>query len=137
MVQCGIWEFGGWDEGLADELRVVSRGSYSLIFKLTTSTPPELLHQLTHSGVSLVFVGEDILPTLLKTLELGRVKGFTIPQERIILLSPPGSKNKQYKCVADLWTDPMEPVRFENGDEHETAWLCYSSGTVRKRQVLC
>lgn len=36
----------------------------------------------------------------------------------------------EYTCIEDLEAEPMDPERFEGGQEHETVIMCYSSGTV-------
>lgn len=101
------------------------------------STPSEQLHQLSHSGVSLIFTSSTLLPNLYKAFELAASSGkkFSIPKKDIILLETKVTRQsdiKDYTCIDDLDAKPMDPETFENGQEHETAIMCYSSGTVRK-----
>jgi long-subunit acyl-CoA synthetase (AMP-forming) len=98
------------------------------------STPSELLHHISHAQASLIFISPDLLPTLLQTLKLGQKQSYTLTTSRIILLSAVHSRPtslKQYKCISELWGVEAVPEVFEDGQEHETAYLCYSSGTVR------
>lgn len=98
------------------------------------STPSEQLHQLSHSGVSLVFTTPALLPNLRQAFKLASTStGFSVPDRNIVLLTPAKSRSKElasHPCLDDLLAEPMDPERFENGDEHETAIMCYSSGTV-------
>ena len=106
---------------------------------LTNSTPPELLHQLSHSAVSLIFISPSLLPTLQETLRLGRTKGFSVPDTHVILLCTKAAKAADdsvkglgYRCIEEIWADE-EWVHegIERGGEGETCLMCYSSGTVR------
>jgi long-subunit acyl-CoA synthetase (AMP-forming) len=103
------------------------------------STPSELLHQLTHSAASAIFISPQLLPVLREALELGRSKGYRLDDSRIILLCPPSSKGKdmrRYKSVRQVWGSRRPAERFEDGHEQETAYLCYSSGTVRSNPFM-
>lgn len=85
--------------------------------------------------MSLVFVDPGLVPTLIKTLELGKSQGFVIPDDRIVLLCQPGKKGKhaKYRCLEEVYGEKeYEVERFENGDEDETCVMCYSSGTVSR-----
>lgn len=97
------------------------------------STPKELEHQLTNSSSTLVFISPALLPVLENTPSFK-----TLSRDRIILLAEQGQAG--YKAVKDLYCakgQHHEPERFENGQEHETAVLCYSSGTVRVYFSFC
>jgi hypothetical protein len=64
---------------------------------------------------------------------LARTTNFTLEHDRIVLLCPKGDKPNnalQFKAIEELWGNEGKPEVFENGDEKETAFLCYSSGTV-------
>jgi len=102
-----------------------------------SSTPSEQLHQLSHSGVSLIFTSATLLPNLYKAFELAKSqnKNFSIPKKDIILLETKAARHsdlKDYSCIDDLDAKSMDPETFENGQEHETAIMCYSSGTVSR-----
>jgi hypothetical protein len=73
-----------------------------------------------------------LMPILFEALDQGRQLGFTLSEERIVLLCHPSAKSRiyHYQCVEELWGSEGKVEAFENGDEHETAFLCYSSGTV-------
>lgn len=79
-----------------------------------------------------MFVDPAILPTLHKALELGRNTGFKLSSDRIVLLAAVApTLQTDYKTVSRRWGEAQDPERFEKGAEHETAFMCYSSGTVR------
>ena len=114
---------------------IVSRLQYAQYRADQCSTPSEQLHQLSHSGVSLIFTSSTLLPNLYKAFELASSSGknFSIPKKDIILLETRAARQpdlKDYTCIDDLDAKPMNPEVFENGQEHETAIMCYSSGTV-------
>jgi long-subunit acyl-CoA synthetase (AMP-forming) len=99
------------------------------------STPSEQLHQLSHSGVTLIFTSATLLPNLQKAFELAKSQGkrFSVPDSHIVLLEDRKNLPKplqRYTCISELGGEAMDPERFENGQEHETAIMCYSSGTV-------
>ena len=98
------------------------------------STPSEQLHQLSHSGVSLIFTTPALLPNLKQAFKLASSStGFSVPQDRIVLLTTKTSRPKDlgdYVCLEEIVGEAMDPERFENGAEHETFLMCYSSGTV-------
>ena len=96
-------------------------------------TPQEVLHQLRDSTACLCFVSPALYPTLLKALELAKGSWINMDASRIILLCSPNEKKPELaslRCTSDLWEDEIELDHFGDGDEHRTAWLCYSSGTV-------
>lgn len=100
------------------------------------STPSEQLHQLSHSSVSLIFTTPALLPNLKQAFKLASTSssGFSVPQDRIVLLTSKATLSKDlgdYVCLEEITAEPMDPERFENGAEHETVIMCYSSGTVR------
>jgi long-subunit acyl-CoA synthetase (AMP-forming) len=97
-----------------------------------------LLHQLSHSAVSLIFVSPTLIPTLQETLRLGKAKGFSVDQSRVVLLctkeakaADPSVKDVGYRCIEEVWSD-KEWVHdgLTEGEEGETCLMCYSSGTV-------
>lgn len=94
----------------------------------------EQLHQLSHSGVSLIFTTPALLPNLHQAFQLASSSSkFSVPKERIILLTGKASRPRQladFACLEEVAGTPMDPERFENGDEGETVIMCYSSGTV-------
>lgn len=107
--------------------------SLNVLADVRWSTPGELLHQLTDSTASLVFVDPALLPNLQKTLALpGAPK---LPKSRIVLLCPSSARPagfKDYKCVQEVWAEPIEIQHLKPGEEHNGAVLCYSSGTTGK-----
>jgi long-subunit acyl-CoA synthetase (AMP-forming) len=107
--------------------------SFNVLADVRWSTPGELLHQLTDSTASLVFVDPALLLNLQKTLALpGAPK---LPKSRIVLLCPPSARPaefKDYKCVQEVWAEPIEIQHVRPGEEHNGAVLCYSSGTTGK-----
>lgn len=98
--------------------------------------PDEVVHQLKDSKATLVFVSPALHPTLLQALKIAG-PAVNIPTERIILLSGEdvGQGASRVKCISALWGEEFEPEVFCDGAEHETAWLCYSSGTVRALHI--
>ncbi len=95
-------------------------------------TPPEVLHQLKDARVKMCFASPELYPVLIKALELE--KSVKIGVERIVLLCEKGVEKPDVsglRCIEEIWGDEEGEVeRFEDGDENETAFVCYSSGTV-------
>lgn len=97
-------------------------------------TAKELLHQVQHSRSTLIFLAPSSLPTLFKALEDDSHLSNQLRDGRIVLLCQKHEKGEHgagYPTVEELWGEEGEVERFEDGAEHETAFLCYSSGTVR------
>ena len=105
-------------------------------------TPKELAFQYGDSGAKLVFTNEEGVPTVLAALEqlgISRTQGL----KRIIVLeaglgwagalvASRKPKVTQLLCMQDLLQQGSldEEEKFEGQDCHETAYLCYSSGTT-------
>ena len=96
-------------------------------------TPKELYHQLRDSQAELIFLQPNSLQTLFQAIEGDSKLSSKFSRDRIVLLcqkSEKGQGEREFKVVEELWGEEGEVERFENGDENETAFLCYSSGTV-------
>ena len=103
-------------------------------------TPPELTHQLKDSGARLIFVHPLLLPTAIKTLQ-GLGLSEEQVKERVIIMSHTTQDEKDEKTVgisADWkrlkqWRSGKKLAKeeeFTGSQVHETALLCYSSGTT-------
>jgi long-subunit acyl-CoA synthetase (AMP-forming) len=103
-----------------------------------SSAPDELLHQMSDSTASFIFIQPPLLHTLDAALATAKSSGseYTINKDRIILLCPKDSKpaNSPYKSVEELWVkdnqSQIPPLTLAKGEESNTAYLCYSSGTT-------
>lgn len=99
------------------------------------SAPDELLHQLTDSTTSFIFIQPELLPTLKAALERAKSSGskYSIAPDRIILLCAESAKPSDlpYKTIQQVWVDDKyRPQPLAKGKETNTAYLCYSSGTT-------
>ena len=108
----------------------------------STYTPTELAFQYSDSGAKLVFTAEEGVPTVLAALEelgISRTQGL----KRIIVLeaglgwagAPVASRRPKVTGLLrmqDLLQQGSlnEEEKFEGQDCHETAYICYSSGTT-------
>lgn len=76
----------------------------------------------------MLFISPELLPVFEKCRsELA----YSFPSDRVILLTPPSAP--PHGRYPSLWSSlgPLsEPEAFNGVDSHETAWLCYSSGTT-------
>lgn len=108
-------------------------------------TPNELAHQLTDSAARLVFTHPILLPVLLETFKIVGVPPAEA-RKRIVLMSFVESDRLDEKAggIGPEWTrldsllDGERLTREENFDGlgcHETAVLCYSSGTTGLSKV--
>ncbi|BEJ11435.1 hypothetical protein CspHIS471_0108570 [Cutaneotrichosporon sp. HIS471] len=86
----------------------------------------EIAHQINDSGASILF----LCPTLLPVLEEARpLLKRAFPANRVVLLSRETSGT--HRTVADLLaSEPGEAERFDGVNAHNTAIMCYSSGTT-------
>lgn len=91
---------------------------------------------MTDSTTSFIFIQPQLLPTLKAALEKAKSSGskYTLSQDRIILLCSNADKptDLPYKTIQQTWatenvsrSKPLSP-----GEESDTAYLCYSSGTT-------
>jgi len=110
-------------------------------FANTAYTPKELAFQYSDSGAELVFTNKEGVPTVLAALEelgISTTQGL----KRIILLeaglgwagAPVESRRPEVTGILrmqDLLQQGSldEEEKFDGKDCHETAYLCYSSGT--------
>jgi len=103
------------------------------------SAPDELLHQMSDSTAKVIFVQPQLLPTLDAALKTAKSSGssYTLDPTRIILLCPKSAKpaNSPYKTIEELWPTEKKAQRvrskiLSHGEESNTAYLCYSSGTT-------
>ncbi|BEI80357.1 hypothetical protein CcaverHIS002_0108860 [Cutaneotrichosporon cavernicola] len=86
----------------------------------------EIAHQINDSGASILF----LCPTLLPVLEKARpLLKRAFPADRVVLLARETSGT--HHTVADLIaSEPGEAERFNGVQAHNTAIMCYSSGTT-------
>ena len=107
--------------------------------RLTSSAPDELLHQMSDSTAKVIFVQPPLLPTLDAALAKAKSSGssYTLDSTRIILLCPKSAKptNSPYQTIEELWPTDKKAQRVRSrilthGEETNTAYLCYSSGTT-------
>ncbi|KAF8338789.1 AMP binding protein [Cantharellus anzutake] len=103
-------------------------------------TPPELTHQLKDSRAHLIFVHPLLFPTVINTLNgLGLKEGEI--KKRVIIMSHTSQDEKDEKTVGipASWRRLKElrnggklakEEEFNGSQVHETALLCYSSGTT-------
>jgi long-subunit acyl-CoA synthetase (AMP-forming) len=103
------------------------------------SAPDELLHQMSDSTAKVIFVQPQLLPTLDAALKTAKSSGssYTLDSSRIILLCPKNAKpaDSPYKTIEELWPTEKKAQRVRSkilahGEESNTAYLCYSSGTT-------
>lgn len=96
-----------------------------------TSSPEELLHQLTDSTAKAIFVQPELIPTLEKALAIDPKK-CPIDPKRIILLCDFEQKpaDTPYSSIQEIWSKQKIPKQATGSAEKETAYLCYSSGTT-------
>ncbi|TXT13392.1 hypothetical protein VHUM_00759 [Vanrija humicola] len=88
----------------------------------------ELAHQYNNAGCSSFAVAEALLPAFEEARSLFNTP---VPDDRVILLSPPGAPpHPKYKSLYQLLLDRGKPERFDGDAAQETIWLCYSSGTT-------
>ena len=101
-------------------------------------TPSEVLHQLKDSTARMCFVSPALYPVLVKALDMSKKNEVKVDRGRIVLLCPSGSTDRPnvngLRCVEEIWGEKeAELDKFYEGDEQETAFLCYSSGTVSEK----
>src|SRR5258708_4714127 len=109
-------------------------------FANTAYTPPELTHQLKDSRAHLIFAHPLLFPTILKTLQ-----GLGLSEEqiksRVIIMSHTSQDEKDEMTVGipagwtrlKQWRSGEKLAKeeeFTGSQVHETALLCYSSGTT-------
>ncbi|KAK0391756.1 hypothetical protein NLU13_1255 [Sarocladium strictum] len=92
---------------------------------------PELTHQLTSSGVKVLFTCVPLLDTALKAAEAAG-----IPRDRIFILPmATGDEPVFFPSIQDLISEgdrlpELEPLQWHQGQgARQPAFLCYSSGT--------
>ncbi|CAK9782663.1 acetyl-CoA synthetase-like protein [Cutaneotrichosporon oleaginosum] len=85
--------------------------------------PHELAHQMNDSGARVAFIAPDLLPTFEEARK--ELKYKDIP---VVLLSDMPVRG--HRVLADIYGVASEAVSFDGVRAHETAWLCYSSGTT-------
>ncbi|KAL1413142.1 hypothetical protein Q8F55_000891 [Vanrija albida] len=89
----------------------------------------EIAHQINNSGSSILFIDPILLPIFEKARpEIKR----DFPDDRIVLLVPRDQKplGTGHKCLSELFGRRGVPERREGVHVHDTATLCYSSGTT-------
>lgn len=90
----------------------------------------ELEYQLKSSGASALVTCAPLLETALLA-----AKGAGIPEERIFILPMPGAPKVPFKSIDELieegrQLEAVEPEAWApQQGKHQTAFLCYSSGT--------
>jgi acyl-CoA synthetase (AMP-forming)/AMP-acid ligase II len=93
---------------------------------------------MSDSTASFIFIQPPLLPTLDAALAKAKSSGskYTIDKNRIILLCPKSAKPSEstYKTVEEIWIKEknaqIAPLKLGPGEESNTAYLCYSSGTT-------
>ncbi|KIJ38473.1 hypothetical protein M422DRAFT_231207 [Sphaerobolus stellatus SS14] len=118
---------------------VVLLGSMAAGLKVTTinsdCTPSEIFHQLKDSAPYFIFAHSSTIERIEKTFRLMNVADLE-GKERIITLGdlPQDPGVPGYRSIRDLLG--LEQLaceeRFDQSDCHETALICYSSGTTSK-----
>lgn len=98
---------------------------------LTVSAAKEIAYQINNSESKLLFVDPVLLPVYEQAKSALDSK---LDDSHVVLLCSADKKPKgtKYRSLDELIAT-SEPVPFAtaNGDEvHDTAWLCYSSGTT-------
>lgn len=98
--------------------------------RLTFSAPSEIAHQINDSGSQVVFVDPSALPGFEEARKLFKRQ---FPASRVILLTPPEKRPaelKHLKTVTEIYGQRGKAEKFTGDEVHNTAWLCYSSGTT-------
>lgn len=94
---------------------------------------------MSDSTAKIIFIQPQLLPTLDAALAKAKSSGssYTLDPSRIILLCPKAAKpaNSPYQTIEELWPTDKKArnVRSKilaHGEESNTAYLCYSSGTT-------
>jgi acyl-CoA synthetase (AMP-forming)/AMP-acid ligase II len=92
---------------------------------------PELAHQLTSSGVKVLFTCVPLLDSALKAAEAAG-----IPNDRVFIIPmATGDKPVPFQTIEDLVSEgeklpELEPLQWAKGQgSRQPAFLCYSSGT--------
>ncbi|KAF9514741.1 hypothetical protein BS47DRAFT_1392176 [Hydnum rufescens UP504] len=117
---------------LAAGLRVIMANS--------SCTPPELIHQLDDSAAGIIFVHPTLFPLLLKALKFLGISDRDA-RRRVVIMSYVDQDRADEKAaeIGPEWTRLRElfgkgrlhsEEPFVGDQVHETALLCYSSGTT-------
>lgn len=95
----------------------------------SSSAPSELAHQINNSGASLLFVQPELVPVFEQARPLIK-RAF--PDSRVVLLAKERPVSPiRYRIIHDLiHPTRATPASFNGSHSHDTAWLCYSSGTT-------
>ncbi|KAI5124907.1 hypothetical protein M0805_007335 [Coniferiporia weirii] len=98
-------------------------------------TPTELAHQYSDSLAKVVFAHEALVPVAIKMFELLGVSSDEARRRIVVTSWGLGKKDpKGFQQMEDLlgkgWIETEE--KFDGALSHETALLCYSSGTTGK-----
>ncbi|TFY60909.1 hypothetical protein EVG20_g7251 [Dentipellis fragilis] len=104
-------------------------------------TPAELAYQYRDCGARLVFTVPDALPAVFAMLKLVGV-GEAEAKRRVVVMQYDGSGKRGTGKGVDrdvVWLEELlaqgeehEEEKFDGAGAHETAYLCYSSGTTGK-----
>lgn len=117
--------FGGW------------AGGFRMTLTNSSYTPREVAHQWQDSRAKAVVVHPVLLPVVLETFKLLDMD-FGEAQRRIIVadwgMEPLQAGSQDYIRMSDLLGRGalQEEEKFPGEQTHETALLCYSSGTTGK-----
>jgi long-subunit acyl-CoA synthetase (AMP-forming) len=91
---------------------------------------------MSDSTASLIFIQPQLMPTLDAALAKAKSSGskYTVDPSRIVLLCPKSAKpaNSTYQTIEELWSpsEQLPSYTLGPGEETNTAYLCYSSGTT-------